>query len=50
MGVFHLVPGADFKKGLGGEALIEHFDVFLDGSEVSGVIGEVGKLRAEGKL
>ncbi|KAH7377951.1 hypothetical protein BKA64DRAFT_246436 [Cadophora sp. MPI-SDFR-AT-0126] len=47
MGVFHLIPGADFKSG---EALIEHFDVFLDGSEVFGIVGEVQKLKAEGKL
>ena len=47
MGVFHLVPGADFKSG---EALIEHFDVYLDGSEIFGIVGEVQKLKAEGKL
>jgi len=50
MGVFHLVLGADFKKGLEGEALIEHFDVFLDGSEVWKILGEVQTLRGEGKL
>ncbi|KAH6715159.1 hypothetical protein BKA61DRAFT_347630 [Leptodontidium sp. MPI-SDFR-AT-0119] len=42
MGVFHLVPGADFKSG---EPIIERFDVFLDGSEVFGVIGELQKLK-----
>ncbi|KAK0101035.1 hypothetical protein ONS95_012977 [Cadophora gregata] len=47
MGVVHLVSGADFKSG---EALIEHFDVFLDASEVFGIVGEVQELRAEGKL
>ncbi|PVH79771.1 hypothetical protein DL98DRAFT_515855 [Cadophora sp. DSE1049] len=47
MGVFHLVPGADFNTG---EPLIEHFDVFLDGSEVFGIVEEVQKLKVEGKL
>ncbi|KAH7310105.1 hypothetical protein BKA65DRAFT_169978 [Rhexocercosporidium sp. MPI-PUGE-AT-0058] len=47
MGVFHLVPCADFKSG---EPLIERFDVFLDGSEVFGVVGEVQKLKAEGEI
>ena len=50
MGVFHLVPGANFKKRLEGEALIEHFDVFLDEGEVWGILREVQTLRGEGKL
>lgn len=47
MSVFHLVPGADFKSG---KALIEHFNVYLDGSEVFSIVGEVQKLKSEGKL
>lgn len=50
MGIFHLVPGADFQEGLKGRPLIENFDVFLDGSEVWGIIEEVQKLRGEDKV
>ncbi|CZS92882.1 uncharacterized protein RAG0_03390 [Rhynchosporium agropyri] len=45
MGVFHLVAGADFRSG---EPLVERFDVFLDGSEIFGIIGEVQRLKVEG--
>lgn len=47
MGVFYLVPGADFEKGLEGEALLNHFDVFLDASEVFGIAGEVESLKGK---